>query len=144
MTEFENKLKNAGLRVTEARKALYSVMKKEQVSLSAQELFEKLEKSKKSMKSDLASVYRNLSTFNELGLVHRLTDGRYSLCFHANCSHETHLHLVANCIVCGKTTELAHSDKQLNKKFQQVFKDFESFSKFESITLSGRCSDCLS
>lgn len=66
---FKNYLKEKGLRVTQNRIAVFSILEKNENSfLSPDEIFEKVKKSK-NFQCDRVSVYRALSSFEEIGIV---------------------------------------------------------------------------
>jgi Fur family ferric uptake transcriptional regulator len=89
------------------------------------------------MKGILATVYRSLSLFKQLGLVdeRRLTK--------AHCCYETkksleHMHLVCQC--CGKIIEL---ENQLVRKLVGIIMREQSFKVKEvDLAIRGYCARC--
>ena len=141
MIRLEQKLKEENLRLTTARQVIFDILKNSSTALSAQEVC-KIMKGSKKLKADQASVYRNLITFTQIGIVHQISHGKYSLCQHGEKHDHGHLHIVANCTNCDKTYEIESHDEKLCKMaggFRMYIKDFKSFS---GLTLQGQCKDC--
>lgn len=141
----ESQLKKKKLRVTEARQNIYQILSKSSRSLSAREVFENIKKSS-DLKSDQASVYRNLTLFTELGIAHRFQDGRYAICKHDH-DHDhnhTHMHILANCNKCGKSIEIESHTEGLCKVVKQAKSFVESFGHISGLTFTGVCKSCLS
>ncbi len=140
---FLDSLKKNNLRITEARKAVYSVLADSDKSISVQGVFAKIE-STSGIKTDRVSVYRNLNLFSKLGLVHRLQDGKYSICAHkhdADHGHD-HLHIMAICNRCDSTFEVDSHDKQICQAVNKMKSFVNSFGSFSNITFQGTCNDC--
>ncbi len=141
MNRLEEKLKSENLRLTTPRKIIFDILRESETALSAQEVCDKMNDSIK-FKADQASVYRNLSLFSKLGLVHRFQSGKYSLCQHGPKYSHDHMHIVANCSHCGKTYEVQKHGEGLCQLAGQ-FKNFiEEFNSFSGVTLQGRCKNC--
>lgn len=119
----ENLLKKAGYKLSEPRFLVLSFLKKAHRPLSAQEISGKI----KSV--NLASVYRSLNIFTELGIVNAEiigTEKRYCL------SGEAHHHII--CVKCGRleTVKCTHS-----------FSNIKNFTNIKhQLTLSGLCRKC--
>ena len=118
---------------------VFQILSESPKSLSAQEVCQRLDL--QSVENvDHASVYRNLSLFGQLGLVHRFQDGSYSICHHE--TEGFHLHIVANCTRCGKTSEVREHTKELCKIAKQMSSYLGEFSQFSGLTLEGCCDHC--
>ena len=117
-------LKEAGYKLSGPRSLVLSFLKKSHKPLSAQEISGKI----KSV--NLASVYRSLNIFTELGLVNTEifgTEKKYCL------SGEAHHHII--CIKCGRleTVKCTHS-----------FSNIKNFTNIKhQLTLSGICRKCV-
>lgn len=61
----KNKLKDIGLKITGPNVAVYNILKKNKEPLSAQQIWQKLNK-----KNNLVSIYRILERLNEAGLIY--------------------------------------------------------------------------
>lgn len=137
-------LKSKKMRVTEARKVIYQVLSQSDKALSVQNVFSEIQ-SASDIKTDKVSVYRNLSLFSELGLVHRFQDGKYSLCTHNHSDeHHKHLHVVANCQTCGSTFEVDSHDKGICNVVNKLKALIDSFGNFDDVTFQGQCIKCSS
>ena len=134
-------LKSKKMRLTKARLMIFNILNQSDCSLSAKEIFEKTREFS-DIKTDQVSVYRNLSLFKNLGLAHRLQNGKYSLCRQEHKHQYKQLHIIANCYYCGKAYEIRkHTKKlcELAKKFKNFVK---SFGSFNNLTMGGICKSC--
>lgn len=139
MNRLESKLKTENLRLTSARKIIFQILQNSPKALSAQEICHKVQSSS-GLKADQASVYRNLHLFSKIGLAHQLQSGKYSACSHHEESCHKHLHIVANCSVCGNTYEKHDGDlSRLAGRLVELIDDFEAIS---DINLQGTCKKC--
>ena len=129
------------LRVTNARQVIFSILADSEKAMSAQDVFKSI-KGHSRLRTDQASVYRNLTLFAELGLVHRLQDGRYSICKHDQESHHNHVHIIANCTQCGNTYEVSNHSRELCQLTRKMQTYVESFGHFSGLTLQGICREC--
>ena len=140
MDNFTQSLKNHNLKLTSARKIVFEALSKSSRALSPKEVFQSVND-----KTDLVSVYRNLSLFAEIGVAHRFQDGRYSLCQHEhNHSHDEHphIHVMTNCLSCGLTKEIHKHSSDLCDIASRMSQYSEPLSGVQSIVLQGLCPDC--
>ena len=140
MTDLTQSLKTHNLKLTAARKIVFEALSQSSRALSPKELFEQVAK-----KTDLVSIYRNLSLFADIGVAHRFQDGRYSLCEH---EHEEsdghrHIHIMMNCLGCGLTKEIREHSKELCSIASQLKEYSQPLIDVESLVLQGQCNDCL-
>ncbi|MCZ0932590.1 MAG: transcriptional repressor [Oligoflexia bacterium] len=136
----EYHLKSRGLRITAVRQAIYYVLNKSKHTLSAKDIFQRVTQLPQ-VKTDQASVYRNLNLFLKISLIHKLQDGKYAPCSH-NHEHKGHLHIIASCSECGKVVELKDHTKNLCKVAKRITGFIETFDSFSDITLHGICQSC--
>jgi len=140
--EFEilkEKLKEKGYKLTPQRRSILDViLVNEGKHLSAEEVYDLVKGSCPEI--GLATVYRTMLLFSEVGLVykHNFDDGRsrYEL-NHRNEDHQHH-HLI--CINCNKVIEveedlLEHLEDEVEKKY-----DFEI--KNHNVKFFGYCNKC--
>lgn len=103
MSDCSKQLREHGFKVTPKREAIVEFFEKKQRSLTPEEVWEPLKK--RFGRLGLPSVYRNLETLVECGILTRIHsfDNRrhYALC-HAHDGHHHH-HVV--CLRCGKVGE---------------------------------------
>ena len=139
MEEATKKLRDLGLKSTKARLLLYSTLESREGSFTPKEVHELMSgESKESV--DLVSVYRNLAHFEEVGLVHQLTEGTYRLCRHTSC--HKHPHVIMKCESCGESEEISNHSSAVFKQLPD-FSSLKGFLKQVSLlTLSGRCQKC--
>ncbi|MGB0452998.1 MAG: Fur family transcriptional regulator [Bacteriovoracaceae bacterium] len=68
LSQIKDILQSEGLRITQSRLSVATILIKNNALLTPEEIYNRILKSK-TLSSDQASVYRTLSTFEELGLV---------------------------------------------------------------------------
>ena len=94
----EQKCLQSGIKFTQRRKQVLSVLIKADAALSAYEIAEQCNISSKS-KMPAMSVYRILDLLQDQNLIHRLeTANKYISCSHMTCSHE---HDQSQFLICG-------------------------------------------
>jgi Fe2+ or Zn2+ uptake regulation protein len=139
---FLQALKSKRLRLTQARREVFRVLEESERALSVQEVFQQIEETS-DVSTDKVSVYRNLSLFSELGLVHRFQDGRHALCTHDHHDHDhKHLHIVANCNRCGITFEVGSHNKEICQSVNKMKSLIHNFEQLEGVTFQGVCKRC--
>ena len=98
MTAAEQKCLQQGIRFTERRKQVLSVLIKADVALSAYEIAERCNADSDSNMPAM-SVYRILGFLQNQNLIHRLEiANKYVSCSHVTCSHE---HGQSQFLICG-------------------------------------------
>lgn len=131
--EFRELLTSRGLRVTEQRVELLREMVRVKAPISHPELTEQMANSG----LDRATVYRNLLTLAEAGVLIRAQLGdqvwRYELPRTVTSDHSHHPHLV--CSECGNIRCLAAGSVKLHGEAAQ--------SEVAEVQLRGRCADCV-
>ena len=140
MANLAELLKTKKLRLTKARKMVFQILKNSNKALSPKDIHSKLNEA--SLNADLVSVYRNLTVFSELGLAHRMQDGRYSFCKHEH-NDTKHIHLIMSCTDCGRVEEVeshSHGVCKMAKDLKSIANHLENVG---SITLQGQCTDCI-
>lgn len=139
--EFENVLREKKMRVTQARKEIFALLQKSEKSLSPKEIFEKIQSSSG---TDLASVYRNLTLFQEIGLAHRFQDGSFSNCHHDH--HEEpghrHIHFINHCVSCGRKDEIQSHSETVCSLASEIAKMSHSLTTLNEIVVQGLCVEC--
>lgn len=141
MDRLVKRLETENLRITTARKTIFDILQGSDRALSAQEVCVEIHNST-NLKADQASVYRNLSLFNSMGLAHRLQSGKYAICQQEEDHQHHHLHIVANCSMCGKTYEAEQHPNNLCQLAEGFAKHIKGFKSFRGITLEGVCEKC--
>ncbi len=133
---FIEKLKSQKLKLTPKRQAILDCFAAQGKYLTPEQVWDKLKRQFKQL--GLPSIYRNLETFEDCGILVRIKrDDRrlyYAMC-HDHDSHHHHHHIV--CVKCGKVDEvdgcaLANMVKASGYK---VLKHF--------VQLEGLCPKCI-
>jgi Fur family ferric uptake transcriptional regulator len=140
--KFETTLKAHGMRITNSRRIIFELLCKAQKSLSAKEIFEKTNTNKK-LKTDLASVYRNLDILTEVGLTHKFQDGRYKVCDHDESDeHHKHVHVLFNCTSCSKTEEISSHSDSICRLANELGSQTKLLGETHEIIVQGLCKSC--
>lgn len=136
-------LKNENHRITKSRLATYEILEKSQLPLSPKDLFEKAtEKGVSSL--DLVSVYRNLNLFAQLGLAHKVPNGKYSSCDQTHeCDRHPHAHVILTCESCGKVFESDEHSKEICDVINLLKKSSsKKIGSISQVTVQGLCKKC--
>ncbi|MCJ8276318.1 MAG: transcriptional repressor [Bdellovibrionales bacterium] len=140
MNNFTESLKSNNLKLTSARKIVFDALSKSSRALSPKEVFQAVND-----KTDLVSVYRNLSLFADIGVAHRFQDGRYSLCQHQHDHSKEaapHIHIITHCLDCGLTREIEKHSSELCDIATKLSKYSAPLSEVTSIVIQGNCPNC--
>lgn len=131
----KNKKEFSGRPVTSQRKLLLSLIKKAGGHISAKELYRRA--SRKNESISLATVYRTLQLFKELGLIEERRLGQV-YCHYEVKESTDHQHLV--CRSCGKVIEF--ESLPIRKLVERVGRDHGfNISKIE-LYMEGNCQRC--
>ncbi|QTH64297.1 ferric iron uptake transcriptional regulator [Psychrosphaera ytuae] len=135
MSENDQQLKNAGLKVTSPRLKVLEVMKSlKDEHISAEDLYKLMLEHDEEI--GLATIYRVLNQFDDAGIVTRHHfEGGKSVFELANKKH--HDHLV--CLDCGKVMEF--EDDVIEQRQEAVAKEFGIELTHHSLYLYGHCKD---
>ena len=138
-------LRQAKLRVTQARLDILATLGESSVALDANEVAERL----KPTPSDRVTVYRSLASFVEAGLVHRIDPGdrrfRFSLTDHSDCTHDHHVHEHPHliCDSCGNVECLQDTEVIIRTHPTQTTPQPPArWINDQQVTLRGRCGSC--
>lgn len=129
-------LKDRGYKYTGKREEIIRICAAEKRYLSAKDIMERIKDMYPNLSFD--TVYRNISTFVELGILEETElegEGKYRLA----CSTDGHHHHHLICTECGKTSSLPGCPMSV---FSSLPEDFQvTGHKFE---VYGTCKECLS
>lgn len=130
-------LKKFGLKVTPKRKEILSTMSQLGGPVTTQEIYEALPQS---AKPDVATVYRNILTFVDVGLIKQLTLRPNIAHYELDIDRNDHHHIV--CIDCGEIEELR--DCKLHLLTTDLLSESKKFSEISGHTfeLFGKCKKC--
>jgi len=135
-------LKNSGARITKPRLSVLECLASSRQTLSAAELLKTLQSGRKKSSVDLATIYRILDTFAELGIVHRVgAQGGFVACEHIDC--EVAMHVVTHCIGCERNQEV-DLPPEIQLAVSTYIKSATRFTPTDHfLQMNGRCSDCV-
>ncbi len=132
-----SRMRRAGYRSGGARTAVVSLLAEQDCCLTAQEIFDELRDSQRTV--GIASVYRVLDLLSDMGLVQRIDIGgepaRYEPLYP---SGEHHHHLV--CDGCGRV--VAFEDDGLERAIDELGERLGYSVDGHDVVLHGACGDC--
>ena len=134
MKEIAQILREKGLKVTPQRIAVYNMLMNTYEHPNAEMIYKTLEPTNPTM--SLATVYKTLDFFKQLGLVQELNVGEPSSRYDAVV--QSHPHTV--CKVCGKVEDL-HME-QLTEVAKKLVPDLDFDVEMEQLILYGTCGAC--
>ena len=132
-----DEIRASGKRMTRTRRAVLSVLEQSQYPLSPTELYAQLKKRKVAI--DLVTVYRNLVTLKELGLVTQLElhqEGQVRYEMKEGRQHHHHI----RCKSCGRIADLLLCP--LKKLTAVIEKETRFVVGDHSLEFSGWCPRC--
>ena len=134
MKEIAQILREKGLKVTPQRIAVYNMLMNTYEHPNAEMIYKTLEPTNPTM--SLATVYKTLDFFKQLGLVQELNVGEPSSRYDAVV--QCHPHTV--CKVCGKVEDL-HME-QLTEVAKKLVPELDFDVEMEQLILYGTCGAC--
>lgn len=135
--DLKDEIRASGKRMTRTRRAVLSVLEQSQYPLSPAELYAQLKKRKVAI--DLVTVYRNLVTLKELGLVTQLElhqEGQVRYEMREGRQHHHHI----RCKSCGRIVDLLLCP--LKKLTEVIEKETRFVVGDHSLEFSGWCPQC--
>ncbi len=141
MKQLEESLKEKNLRVTNARKIIFDILKNSERPLSPKNVCDELSNLSVS-NADQASVYRNLVLFSKIGLAHKLDSGKYTVCQLENDRTKRHIHIIMCCTECMGVYELNEKKTQTYMLSKKIINSIKQLNHISSLTFSGVCEAC--
>ncbi len=133
LEQFINSLKDHGQNLTQARQEVFRALQNKEPQ-TMQEIVRACQG-----QVDRASIYRNISLFERLGIVQRLQIGwKYKLEL-SDAFHNHHHHLT--CLSCGQTTALAE-DSQLENSLRGLADSQHFVMQGHQLEIQGLCRNC--
>lgn len=126
-------LKNEGYKLTDKREKLLKILSKEDRYLSARQVYEEMLEKYPSISLD--TIYRNLQTYSELGLLEE-TEWDNERVYRFRCGIDEHHHHFI-CTRCGKTKELLACPMEIYENQLPGYQIMEH--RFE---IFGLCDEC--
>jgi Fur family ferric uptake transcriptional regulator len=122
-----------GLRVTEPRKAMLSILTKEHGPFSAEELHHQL----KGRGCDVVTVYRSLQAMEEIGVLRRCDFGDGTYRYEINHGEHHHHH-----IVCRSCRSVEVLDQCVVGKLERIARDMGYADLSHTLEIFGTCPKC--
>jgi Fe2+ or Zn2+ uptake regulation protein len=136
----KTKLAESGLRPTKARMLILDALSRKNVHMSPEELLDYLRV--RGEKSSVATIYQNLNTLVDSGLLIKISTHDGIMRFDANL--RPHHHLI--CIECGNIIDVTVSEETIGKLIPSDYhsnKNIRGWSVSEvKIEFKGKCRDC--
>ncbi|MBU0923800.1 transcriptional repressor [bacterium] len=135
--ELKKIVKQKGLKYTEQREIVLSILLHAQGHLTAEEVYNEIKKEHKDSNIGIATVYRALSFLEEVDLIASITFGTDGKKYESNAkSHHDHL----ICTDCGKIIEFI--DDEIEKRQDKIAKKNKFKITSHSMQLYGVCETC--
>jgi len=135
--ELKKIVKQKGLKYTEQREVVLSVLLQASEHLTAEEVYNEIKKVFPESNIGIATVYRALSFLEEVDLITSITFGTDGKKYESN-SKSHHDHLI--CTSCGKIIEFM--DDEIEKKQEKIAKKNKFKISSHSMQLYGTCESC--
>jgi len=135
--ELKKIVKQKGLKYTEQREIVLSILIHAEDHLSAEEVYNQVKETDPTSNIGIATVYRALSFLDEVDLITSITFGSDGKKYESNAkSHHDHL----ICTECGKIVEFL--DEEIEKRQERIAKKNKFKITNHSMQLYGICEDC--
>ncbi len=131
-------LKEKGYKITPARLSILEIFTKNDKPIDAENIYQKLLKTKGGKGIDPATVYRTLLAFTESGILKRVDLRKESIAFELDDTHHHH-------IVCTKCETVEDfENKEIEQALEKIIKKSTKFKKIKehSLELFGLCKVC--
>ncbi|WP_368030890.1 Fur family transcriptional regulator [Arcobacter sp. s6] len=135
--ELKKIVKQKGLKYTEQREIVLSILLDAQDHLTAEEVYNEIKKEHPDSNIGIATVYRALSFLEEVDLITSIAFGTDGKKYESNAkSHHDHL----ICTSCGKIIEFM--DDEIEKRQDKIAKKNKFKITSHSMQLYGACEAC--
>jgi len=135
--EVQEKLSVNNYKMTSQRKLILKIiMNNEGKHLSAEEIYAKVKEANPGI--GLATVYRTLELFSELGVIHQLNFDDNCRRYELDHGEDHHHHLI--CVKCGEITEF--NDYILEEFEEDIEKEHNFIVSDHRIKFYGYCENC--
>ena len=135
--ELKKIVKQKGLKYTEQREIVLSILLHASEHLTAEEVYNEIKKVFPASNIGIATVYRALSFLEEVDLITSITFGTDGKKYESN-SKSHHDHLI--CTTCGKIIEFI--DDEIEKRQDKIAKKNKFIISSHSMQLYGTCESC--
>jgi len=137
MNDYENRIKEKGLKNTLQREAVYNVISEKDGPISAEEIYQELLKKKE--KINLSTVYRTLETLSLNNIINKITFDNEQKCFY-DVTRVEHRHYLI-CLGCKKIIPLDYCPFEGIEN--EVFNKVGFKVTGHSFEIYGYCKDCI-
>ena len=138
-SQFKEKLKEMGCKLTVQRRWIFDIILENQDKhLTTEEIYSQVKK--KHPEIGLATVYRTMQLFEEMGIIDRINfDDGFSR-FELNVNGENHHHHHLICEKCSKVFEVA--DDLLTEIENEIEQKYKFKVKNHNVLFYGYCEEC--
>ncbi|MFW5998196.1 MAG: Fur family transcriptional regulator [Halanaerobiaceae bacterium] len=138
LDKFKNRLSSHNYKLTKQREDVLKVfIENKNNHFSAEELFEEVKKINPDV--GLATIYRSLELFSELGIIHELDFDKSYKRYELNIKDNHHHHLI--CLKCDKIIEF--NDEVLEHFENSIENEYEFQVVSHRIKFYGLCQECI-
>lgn len=135
--ELRKIVKQKGLKYTEQREIVLSILLHAKEHLSAEEIYNQIKKDYPTSNVGIATVYRALSFLEEVDLITSITFGTEGKKYESN-SKSHHDHLI--CTQCARIIEFI--DEEIEKRQEKIAKNNKFKITSHTMQLYGVCENC--
>ncbi len=141
LSKAESECKKSGVRLTDKRKNVLSVLYHHQTPMSAYDVIERYRETYGSTLQAM-SMYRMLNLLVEVGLVHKLeTTNQYLICSHIICDHVHAMPQFLICDTCHSVEEIGVASDVLDR-LRASADDSGFVISNQQLEIHGRCASC--
>ena len=135
--ELRKIVKQKGLKYTERREIVLSILLHAKEHLTAEEIYNQIKKDYPTSNVGIATVYRALSFLEEVDLITSITFGTEGKKYESN-SKSHHDHLI--CTQCARIIEFI--DEEIEKRQEKIAKNNKFKITSHTMQLYGICENC--
>ena len=135
--ELRKIVKQKGLKYTEQREIVLSILLHAKEHLTAEEIYNQIKKDYPTSNVGIATVYRALSFLEEVDLITSITFGTEGKKYESN-SKSHHDHLI--CTKCARIIEFI--DEEIEKRQEKIAKNNKFKITSHTMQLYGVCENC--
>lgn len=135
--ELKKIVKQKGLKYTEQREIVLSILLQANGHLTAEEIYNQIKKDYPTSNVGIATVYRALSFLEEVDLITSITFGTEGKKYESN-SKSHHDHLI--CTQCARIIEFI--DEEIEKRQEKIAKNNKFKITSHTMQLYGVCENC--
>ncbi|MCG3717077.1 transcriptional repressor, partial [Aliarcobacter butzleri] len=135
--ELRKIVKQKGLKYTEQREIVLSILLHAKEHLTAEEIYNQIKKDYPTSNVGIATVYRALSFLEEVDLITSITFGTEGKKYESN-SKSHHDHLI--CTQCARIIEFI--DEEIEKRQEKIAKNNKFKITSHTMQLYGVCENC--